>query len=469
MKSDKHKELLPRDAALARLLAEALESKAAGDAQAFVCPDAEILAAYAEHGLSEQEASRWEVHIADCGRCQQIIAGVVVSRENLESAKLSEQGIVAPAPVPMIRKPAPQRGARGPGFWRWWVPGLGLAAAVALWFAFHPAIWTRPASPSAAVTTAPSPGGPGGEQGNSPAATTKPEETQMAEAKVPPPPGGVSAAAGRSGSTLRDSDQLQANAPADALKRSVGQGSLQNGGQSSGQNEGRRERQTAAQAASALDADRAARAPEAPADKDAEQRSEAADRKKESVVVTGEAPAVAAAAPAPQLAPPSAAPAAPPAAAPQQSSGASGTFAPRAKALASNQMQALAKAITPPLVFGPPDHSVLWRVGPGGLIESSSDDGQNWRAQASGVTADLLAGAATSAKIAWAAGRGGIIVRTEDGEHWQRVMPPALGPEVATPDWVGIEASDELHATVTSRDRHRYATADGGKTWVPQP
>ena len=92
MKSDKRNDLLPRDAALARLLAEALESKAAEDAQSSACPDSEVLAAYAEHGLSDREASRWEGHIADCSRCQKIIAGVVIGGENLEEARNKEAG-----------------------------------------------------------------------------------------------------------------------------------------------------------------------------------------------------------------------------------------------------------------------------------------------------------------------------------------------------------------------------------------
>ena len=448
MKSDKHNDLLPRDAALARLLAEALESNAAGEAQSSACPDAEILAAYAEHGLSDRQASRWEGHIADCDRCQKIIAGVVISGGNLEEARNREQGSLAPASV--IRKPAPQPGAveisRWPGFWRWWVPGVGLAAAVVLWFVLHPAISTQPTSRAAATTGR----SQGSAQGNPAASSTKPEETQMAQAQVPQPPEGISRAGGISGGTVRDSEEPQANATADASKKSAKQGSLQG------------EAQSEAQVPPVLDADRAAGTPEAQA-KDAQPPSaEADDQKKEKVEVSGETPAIATAAP-------SASPLAPPAAAaPQQSFGAS------ARASVNNQMQALAKIASSPIVFASPDRSVLWRVGPAGLIESSSDQGKTWRPQASGVTADFLAGAAPSAKIAWAAGRGGIIVRTEDGEHWQRVMPPSFvnaagAQNAAPPDWISIEARDELHATIVSRDLHRYGTADGGRTWVQQP
>ena len=438
---------------LARLLEEALESKAAGEAQGSACPDAEILAAYAEHGLPDREASRWEGHIADCSRCQEIIAGVVVGGENLEETRNEEQGSLAPAFV--IRKPGPGASgiSRRPGFWRWWVPGLGLATAVVLWFVLHPALphqaSPQPGSQSAAATTGTSQGA----QGNPSASSTKPEETQMAEAKAPPPPPTtVSGAEVASGGAIRDSEEPRANSSADALKKAPKQESLQSEGQSE------------AQAPPVLDADRAAGTPEARA-KDAEPPSaEAADQKKEKVEVSGETPAIATAAPsALQLAPPSAA-------APQRSFGTS------ARASVSNQMQALAKSASSPIVFGSPDRSALWRVGPGGLIENSSDRGQTWRSEASGVTADLLAGAAPSAKVAWAVGRSGIIVRTEDGERWQRVMPPSFvdgvngagAQNAAAPDWISVEARDELHATIVSRDLRRYATADGGRTWVQQ-
>jgi photosystem II stability/assembly factor-like uncharacterized protein len=89
------------------------------------------------------------------------------------------------------------------------------------------------------------------------------------------------------------------------------------------------------------------------------------------------------------------------------------------------------------------------------------------------VTADLLAGAAASEKIAWVVGRAGIIVRTEDGEHWRQVTPPPATQSVAAspglaPDWIGVEARDTLHATIISRDLRRFVTEDGGRTWVQQ-
>ena len=110
-----------------------------------------------------------------------------------------------------------------------------------------------------------------------------------------------------------------------------------------------------------------------------------------------------------------------------------------------------------------PNRSVLWRLGPGGRIARSSDQGRTWQEQSSGVTSDLLAGAAPSDRVAWIAGRAGVILRTTDGEHWQRVTSPE-----ATTDWTSIEASDALHATIVSSDRRRFSTEDGGQTWTRQ-
>jgi hypothetical protein len=464
MKSDKHNDLLPRDAALARLLAEALECKPAGDAQSSACPDAETLAAYAEHGLSDREASRWEGHIADCSRCQKIIAGVVISGENLEEASNKEQG--SPAPASVIRKPIPQPGAveisRWPGFRHWWLPGLGLAAAVVLWFALHPALLHQASPQRAAATTGTS---QGSAQGNPSASYTKPEETQMAQAQVPQPPEGISGAAGISGGTIRDSEEPPANSTADALKKSAQQGSLQSEGQSEAQNA----RQTPPVSPAISEAPRAAAPPVPEAkEKDSGAASAQTTDKKTQTIDALAAPAAGA--------PAAAAPAAP-AAEPAPKAGPTQDLARQLDISAgfssTNQVRALAKIVTSPIEFASPNRSVLWRVGQAGLIENSSDQGQTWRPQASGVIADLLAGAAPSAKIAWAAGRGGIILRTEDGEHWQRVMPPSFvnaagAQNVAPPDWISIEARDELHATIVSRDLHRYATADGGRTWVQQ-
>ena len=105
-----------------------------------------------------------------------------------------------------------------------------------------------------------------------------------------------------------------------------------------------------------------------------------------------------------------------------------------------------------------PRRSVLWRVGPGGKIERSRDAGGTWHPQASGVETDLVAGSAPTETVCWVVGRAGTILRTTDGERWEKVASPA------PLDWAGVEAFTANTAIVFA-DNQRYATRDGGRTW----
>ena len=114
--------------------------------------------------------------------------------------------------------------------------------------------------------------------------------------------------------------------------------------------------------------------------------------------------------------------------------------------------------------FASPDGSVIWRLGAGGSIERSTDRGQPWQQQASGVTTDLVSGSAASKEVAWVVGRAGVILRTTDGVSWQRVA----SPDSATGDWAAVVAHDALGATVVAADLRRFSTQDGGRTWTQQ-
>src|ERR1700745_34106 len=86
-----------RDTALARLVAEGLSrSKSGRSEQSPACPDAEVLAAYAERGLTEAETARWECHFADCSRCQKIIA-VLAATDELTDAGVERLSNLAAA------------------------------------------------------------------------------------------------------------------------------------------------------------------------------------------------------------------------------------------------------------------------------------------------------------------------------------------------------------------------------------
>ncbi len=115
--------------------------------------------------------------------------------------------------------------------------------------------------------------------------------------------------------------------------------------------------------------------------------------------------------------------------------------------------------LKPPVIIIPPTGSVRWRVGAGGAIARSRNEGRTWDAQTSNVQADLLAGFAPSETVCWVAGREGTILRTTDGEHWEKITSPAPA------DWIGVQAKDALHASVFAAGHKRYDTEDGGRTW----
>ena len=108
-----------------------------------------------------------------------------------------------------------------------------------------------------------------------------------------------------------------------------------------------------------------------------------------------------------------------------------------------------------------PDPRVRWSVGPGPIVQRSTDGGATWIAQQTGAPAELTAGSAPTVDVCWLVGRGGVIVRTTDGgRQWQRVaFPEAV-------DLTAVTATNALIATVSLADGRRYATTDGGTTWV---
>lgn len=450
MSFDNPDDLHSRDTALARLLAEALKSQAkpGGHGRDSACPDAEVLAAYAEQGLAEEETARWQSHFADCARCQKIIAVLGASGEELAEAEVEKLGSLAAASSTARTRVAQNAATRWtmiwrrPVFWRWLVPVAGMASAAALWLALRQ---TPPRGALSAQKIASTDEAPQNKIAPEAAAapSARPEGTQIAQADLPPPP----ASSPSSGAVVRDKEKAQANSSVatrqEALKK-------------------QEPSRSAAQASPTYEADALESREEAAKDK---RVPSARAAEKEQKSQAGDAPTAAA----------SAAPAAPSIPPPSRvgERAARRDFDTAAGVPAPTRLDALAGNAVQPIVFGSPNRRALWRLGSGGRIEHSTDEGQTWQPQGSGVTADLLAGAAVSEKIAWVVGRGGIIVRTEDGEHWRQVTPPPATQSVAaspglTPDWIGVEARDTLHATIISRDLRRFATEDGGRTWVQE-
>lgn len=127
----------------------------------------------------------------------------------------------------------------------------------------------------------------------------------------------------------------------------------------------------------------------------------------------------------------------------------------KARALASS----LAAHEAAQVIIATPARAVLWRVGLDGSIDKSRDAGRTWQAQTSNVSADLLAASAPLETVCWVVGRSGTILRTTDGEHWEKISSPA------TVDWIGIKTRDALHARILAAGGAIYVTEDGGQTW----
>src|SRR5690606_34530911 len=87
--------------------------------------------------------------------------------------------------------------------------------------------------------------------------------------------------------------------------------------------------------------------------------------------------------------------------------------------------------------------------------------------QDSGVAVRLRGISAVDARVAWASGRGGIVLRTVDGgAHWQAIRVP--GAEAL--DFRDIEAFDAGTAVVLAigpgEASRVYRTSDGGRSWT---
>lgn len=117
-------------------------------------------------------------------------------------------------------------------------------------------------------------------------------------------------------------------------------------------------------------------------------------------------------------------------------------------------------ADTPTLTIPTPVPSTMWRVRPPGAIERSVDAGATWHLQVPDAGAELLAGSAPTDTICWVVGRAGTILRTEDGQLWNRIAAPA------SVDLTAVEAVDGRSATVTAASGIRHQTTDGGQTWT---
>lgn len=437
------------------------------------CPESDVLAAYHERSLLPEEMNSWKEHIVGCARCQAVLAGLEATdaiplRAPEEASEKEEALLPKSAEPPAVAheggKPTPakfppktrireiSRGVR----WQWLAPAGALAAGLLVWVAWHenqPLPWKTPTEVKTAAR-----------ERSSKSATLPASPRQTA----PSPPSDQTqtshlversknqAAAGEtlSADETRMSEALkQLEEPAARVRRAPSAN----------------KRRVPKDAAEDLTAGRAQNQP-------AQEPKPGVAADAETVVVPTEATnAQMQAQQSPLGAQKSAAPI------PQPES--------ETKSKTESRVPAMRPAVAAPpspsapaavngnlrtshalMVRAPdwhlivtPSKKALWRAGPAGMIESSSDGGASWSRQTANVLVDLTAGSAPSEKVCWIVGRAGTILLTTDaGSHWALLHSPL------EEDLRGVRATDALHATIWNLGNTKvFETADGGVTWSP--
>ena len=451
------------------------------------CPDPEILAAYHEHALSSGELSLWKEHVVACSRCQFVLAQLAATEKITLDA--------SPAQDPLlIRERASSRkersldsrssnGERRSPSWRWvlLIPAGAIAAGLVAFISLREPK-PLPVSSSSPVEVAENrPASPVSPEAK-PAvvAPSGPKEKEQAAAAPPAATGGAISPARDTQAkepqkdvqlTQRASNQLAAASHGPALSLQKQQQQQQEFsrivvGAAAGSDQKKLDAHGApAVAGKAREALAQPAAPSPPPPPPPSEPSFLDER--------------AAATPSPsRVSPAPAAPSSNVAVAKDKSANAdavssmSETVEVSAEPKTPAQAKAMLRvaALQNPRVFVAPDGKHLWRLGPAGSLERSKDEGTKWKAQLSGVNADLLAGSAPSAQVAWVVGNSGTILRTTDGgAHWTKLDSPV------TNDLTGVRATDAFHASIwfvadqQTGVTKTYETTDGGATWSPIP
>jgi hypothetical protein len=133
------------------------KNREAGDRGAIACPDAELLAAFHERMLPSDEMNAAKEHIAECSRCQQILAhleatdeievqaeeeNVLTMREPVlagsagyEDERLAQVPVraLAASVTETLKAPREIAKVRGARTWRWVAPAGAIAAGLLIW------------------------------------------------------------------------------------------------------------------------------------------------------------------------------------------------------------------------------------------------------------------------------------------------------------------------------------------------
>jgi photosystem II stability/assembly factor-like uncharacterized protein len=99
------------------------------------------------------------------------------------------------------------------------------------------------------------------------------------------------------------------------------------------------------------------------------------------------------------------------------------------------------------------------------LLSTTPAFAQSWHPEPSGTSAELRGLSVVDAKVAWASGAHGTVLRTIDGAHWQAMQVP----DADKIDLRDIQAFDARHAVAMGAGpgaaSRIYRTDDGGASW----
>ena len=455
-----------RDPKFERALAQHLRG---GGPQAN-CPDTETLAAYHERNLSLQEMAQWKEHIAACEACQETLALVEKTENQLaedwkeQEIPLFERASIQTAHAGEMPKRSAKAAASGepqaaassvailrrrPVLLRWAIPLGAVAAGVLVAIGLYEQRAPKVARDSDTITA----------RRQVPAAPTQVLDDKAGKVQPQLEPNEERAPA--AATTRQKNEKELATAPPAAVAEHSKDAGDRDGGSRDQLVDGRLESKKSAPMPS----------PKIP------QAATGAGASENAPVISG--------VPAP----------APPPARRAYGGGAGGAAGgPRARAdeklaapaakqkqevtvesqaaavdTASNSMMMKQGAISESVEVNganvglilTPDNRVFWKLQPSGNLQLTTDGGKDWKSLETGANEYLTVGFAPSSRVCWVAGKSGTLLLTKDrGSHWTRISTPIAG------DLGGVHAVDAKHAYIWDANNHiSYATSDGGATW----
>ena len=104
-----------------------------------------------------------------------------------------------------------------------------------------------------------------------------------------------------------------------------------------------------------------------------------------------------------------------------------------------------------------------WVVGNEGIVLHTTDKGQTWEKQESGVSGTLYSVFFVSESTGWAVGDGGSIIHTEDGGATWGAQNSGVAQALR-----GLFAANDSEAWAAGEGGIIVATRDGGNEWNPQ-